>query len=150
MAKNIGPSSTAAKPIKTLGDYLTTVTGQKWETDFNKALRLASQRKDPVLAAFVGLAWCPPCQLLEAEVFKTLKFLMWAYQRVVPLQLDYSPTPDAVSDEMKQLLATYNVGSYPSILGLDAQGIEIGRVAGYGLGTGPEKWIESFESEMGW
>ena len=84
-----------------------TVASQKWETDFNKALRLASQRQDSVLAAFVGLSWCYPCQKLEAEMFETTNFLSWAYGRVVPLQLDYSPSPDAVSAEMKQLLATY-------------------------------------------
>ena len=150
MAKIIGPSSSVAKPIKTLVDYLMAAANQKWEIDLNKALRLAGQRQDPVLAAFVGLAWCYPCQKLEAEVFETMKFLTWSYGRVVLLRLDYSPTPSAVSEEMKQLLQTYNIQGYPSILGLNAQGNEIGRVVGYGAGTGPEAWIDSFESEMGW
>jgi thiol:disulfide interchange protein len=147
--KTVGPYSTTKVPLSTLSDYFKAVSSQKWETDYNTALRKAGQNGNAVLAAFVGLTWCGPCQKLEAEVFQTIKFLEWTFGRVVLLQLDYTLPIDQNSAKKKQLLQQYNVGVYPSILGLDDAGAELGRVVGYSAGSGPANWLASFEGATG-
>jgi thiol:disulfide interchange protein len=149
MLKTIGPYSTFETPLDSITTYYRAVLSQKWETNYNAALRKAAQKNQAVLAAFVGLTWCYPCQKLEAEVFQTLTFLQWAYGKVVLLQLDYKTPIAQNTAEKKQLLTKYNVGSFPSILGLDAAGTELGRVEGYSSGSGPASWIASFEAATG-
>ena len=149
MLKIIGPYSTSRKVLDNMMTYYQAVLSQKWGTDYNAQLEKAGQKNEAVLAAFVGLTWCHPCQNLEAEVFKTFTFLQWTYGKVVLLQLDYKQPIGQNSAEKKQLLTKYNVNAFPSILGLDASGTELGRVVGYSSGSGPTNWIASFEAATG-
>jgi thiol:disulfide interchange protein len=125
------------------------VASQKWETDYRVALGHAAQSKDAVLAAFVGLTWCHPCQLLEAEVFKKLQFLEWTLGRVVLLQIDFPQNVDEAPAEYLQLREKYNQQGFPTIIGLDATGADLGRVVGYSAGYGVANWIASFEAATG-
>ena len=143
--KTIGPFSTAKTPLGSITTYYGAVLSQKWEIDYNAALRKAAQKKDAVLAAFVGLTWCYPCMKLEAEVFQTITFLEWTLGKVVLLQLDYT-WPVNLND---QLITKFNVTAFPCILGLNANGAELGRVVGYSAGNGPVSWISSFELATG-
>ena len=149
MLKTIGPYSTSRKALDNMMNYYQAVLSQKWGTDYDAQLQKAGQTNKAVLAAFVGLTWCYPCQKLEAEVFKTFTFLEWTLGKVVLLQLDYKQPIDQNSAEKKQLLTKHNVNAFPSILGLDATGAELGRVVGYSSGSGPANWIASFESATG-
>ena len=141
--------STPQKPLSNFAGYLQAVLSQKWETDYNVALRRAVQQNDSVLAGFVGLTWCYPCQKLEAEVFQTFKFLQWALGRVVLLQLDYKLPIDQNGAEKQQLLEKYDVSAYPSILALNPTGTELGRVEGYSPGSGVATWIANVEMATG-
>jgi hypothetical protein len=78
-------------------------------------------------------------------VFQTFTFLQWTYGKVVLLQLDYK-LPVNLND---QLLTKYNVTAFPCIIGLNANGTELGRVVGYSAGNGPAWWISSFEAATG-
>jgi hypothetical protein len=82
---------------------------------------------------------------LEAEVFQTWKFLLWAYTRVVLLSVN-DPNNFPLDSP---LAAQYNIDAVPTVLGLNAQGTELGRVVGYLSGTGAQEWIDAFESEVG-
>ena len=148
MKKIIGPYSTSKNPLSQTS-YYGAVLSQKWGTDYNASLRKAGQTNKAVLAAFVGLTWCYPCQKLEEEVFKTLTFLQWTLGKVVLLQLDYKYPINQNSAEKKQLLTQYNVTGFPTIFGLDASGAELGSVGGYSSGSGPANWIASFEAATG-
>jgi Thioredoxin-like len=88
MKKMIGPYSTSRKVLDNLMTYYQAVLSQKWGTDYEAQLQKAVQTDKAVLAAFVGLTWCYPCQKLEAEVFKTFTFLEWTLGKVVLLQLE--------------------------------------------------------------
>lgn len=149
--KSIGPYSTSKNALRDFASYHSAVLSQKWETDYDTALQKAVQKKQAVLAAFVGLTWCYPCQKLEAEVFQTFKFLAWALGKVVLLQLDYKQpiNQNQNGSEKMQLLQKYKISNYPSILGIESNGTELGRAVGYSSGDGVEKWISSFESATG-
>jgi thiol:disulfide interchange protein len=145
MAKYLGPYSTQKSPVKDLHTLVQEIASQKWEESERAALSRAEQTGQSVLAAFTGIPWCYPCMKLEQEVFQTWTFLNWAFGKVVLWSIN-----DDGQGATPPEFAKYGVQPVPSILGIDAQGTELGRVVGYLSGTGAQSWIDSFESEMGW
>jgi hypothetical protein len=126
--------------------WVEAVMSQKWEGSERAALTRAGETSEVVLAAFTGVPWCGPCTSLEQEVFPTWTFLSWALGKVVLWNINDSSQGSGAPPEC----AKYAVSGYPSVLGLDAQGNELGRVLGYTSGTGAQLWIDSFESAIGW
>ncbi len=115
-----------------------------WLVSYEQALQQARETGKPVLADFTGSDWCGWCMRLKDEVFDTEPFQQWAAENVILLELDYprhTPQPEELRQQNRRLLQHYNVGGYPTILFLDAEGTPIGRM-GYMEG-GPEPWIES-------
>jgi len=145
VAKTIGVTSIAPSVLASQQTWFQAVLGQKWETEYRTALSKAEEYNAIVLAAFTGVPWCGPCVKLENEVFESWTFLMWALGKVVLLSTNDSngfPLEDP-------LVAQYDITAVPQVVGLNAQGAELGRVVGYGSGMGAKLWIEAFESEVG-
>ena len=72
----------------------------------------------PILANFTGSDWCGWCIRLKNEVFKTDKFLTWAEENVVLLELDY-PRKKTMSEELRvqnsSLAQAFQITGYPTI-----------------------------------
>lgn len=107
----------------------------------------------PILANFTGSDWCGWCIRLKNEVFKTDKFLTWAAENVVLLELDF-PRKKTMSEELRvqnsSLAQAFQVSGYPTIwvFNLSYSDIEnqfkieaLGKT-GYVAG-GPDNWILS-------
>ena len=106
-----------------------------------------------VLAYFGGSDWCHPCQDLDSEVFQSSTFKNWFKQRkMVPFHADYpmyhSQDPILVQQN-SELMVTYNIQFFPSVLAIQADGAEIDRLVGYNAGYGPTKWIQDFSNMSG-
>jgi protein disulfide-isomerase len=105
-----------------------------WLTNFKQALAAAQAGKKAVLADFTGSDWCGFCIKLKKEVLDTDDFKKLAADKFVLLELDF-PKKKAQSDEEKQqnaaLARQFKVRGYPTILILDADGKEHGRIVGY-------------------
>lgn len=86
------------------------------------ALREAKAKKRPLLIDFFGI-WCPPCNELDALVFRSPEFQAKA-KGYVKLKLD---ADQAVSWPLKE---RYRVGGYPTVVFATADGDEIGRIVG--------------------
>jgi thiol:disulfide interchange protein len=146
MAKYLGPTSSSKRPLENIQTWFEAVKDQEWETTERSALSQASETGQIVLAAFTGHPWCMPCKLLDQEVFQTWKFLSWALGKVVLWNINDATHFQSPPSEFGK----YGVFALPSVLGLSAQGSELGRVEGYSTGDGAQSWIDAFESEMGW
>ncbi len=119
---------------------------QEWhngDEEYQDALNQAQKLNRVMFALFTAPAWCSPCANLEKEVIGTNVFQNWANQKVILLKLDFSNPPD---EGLKQLATKHQVSGYPTALGLNPDGSERGRLAGYSLGTGPQIWLSQFET----
>lgn len=105
--------------------------GRAWEDVVARAQ--ASGR--PILVDF-GAVWCPPCNLLAAEV------------------LDVTPTPEAVAafevvvvdvDDPSSwaLKDRFEVGGYPTLVAARADGRELGRMVGYPGADDTLAWLDA-------
>jgi thioredoxin-like negative regulator of GroEL len=73
----------------------------------------------------VGAYWCPPCHELDEKVFTQPAFAEWLSTRMIAVHID------AEKGEGPELVERYNVQAYPTMLVLEASGIEKGRVVDF-------------------
>lgn len=120
----------------------------EWSTDLPKALAQAKTEKKLVLVDFTGSDWCPPCKLLEKNVFMTAKFAEYAGQHLVLMQADFPENktqPEDLKTANAALAKKFEIEGYPTILLLDAEGKVLLKKTGYEGGT-PASYIADFES----
>ena len=94
-----------------------------WEEDLPKALERARSEGKPVLINFYA-DWCVWCKRLESTTLRDAKVAAMLRDRVIPLSLN-------VEGDGRELSNEYRVDGLPTILVLDADGREIGRIPGY-------------------
>lgn len=91
-----------------------------WEHDFDEGMAKAVQEGKPLMVD-VFATWCPPCKLLDEQVFSRAD-VGEASESFVTVRVDGDKHPD--------LREKLNVGSYPTVLFLMPDGTEIGRSIG--------------------
>jgi len=94
-----------------------------WVKDFNVALKQAEeQRKFVVLD--MSASWCGFCRRMAREVYPDPKFVEFSRSHVfIRLFADTDP-------QGPELAARFKVRGFPTILILNAQGQEVGRLEG--------------------
>lgn len=122
----------AEAPIETISNHATVEV--TWEKDLATALERARLEGKPVLVNFYA-DWCVWCKRLESTTFRDAKVATVLQNRVVPLSLD-------VDGSGKQLSNEYRVDGLPTIVVLDTDGREIGRIPGY---MSPESFLSTVE-----
>ena len=123
--------------------------GETWLTDFKAAQQASQEKKQPILAAFVGSDWCPWCQKLETEIFNQPEFKTFAWDRFILFQADFpkhKELPLELKNQNQELKRQYAVKSYPTVLFLDTEGKEIGRM-GYRAG-GVGLYLEEIKTKI--
>jgi thioredoxin-related protein len=117
-----------------------------WLTNFDTAQERARSEKKVLLMEFTGSDWCPPCIMLERQVFSQPEFKDYAAEHLVLLEVDF-PRMKELSDEQKtanvQLAERYGIEGFPTIVLLDSTGKKIGEL-GYMPG-GPRTFIAAVE-----
>lgn len=124
--------------------------GDGWLTSFEEAQKASKKTGYPILADFTGSDWCPPCKLLEKEIFSSDVFKKWAPKHVVLLKLDFprtKPQPAALQAKNRALSNKYAVEAFPTVLFMKADGKEIRRISGYSS-LGPSFWTKNAEILM--
>jgi thiol:disulfide interchange protein len=99
-----------------------------WGKDLPSALDRARSEGKPVLVNFYA-DWCVWCKRLESTTFRDAEVSVLLRDRVVPVSLD-------VDGAGRELSGRFEVDGLPTILVLDADGREIGRIPGYMPPTG--------------
>jgi thioredoxin-related protein len=100
--------------------------GETWTSDFEAAKKLAVDGKKNMLLEFTGSDWCPPCKLLNKEVFSQAAFEAGVKDKLVLVKLDFpkdkSKLSEATITQNKLLQKKYSISGYPTILIIDEQG----------------------------
>ena len=112
-----------------------------WLSVPEQALKLAKERKAPILVEFLGSDWCAWCKKLDEEVLRRGAFAAFA-KEVVLLELDYpkqAEQPAEVAARNREWAKRYGVQRYPTVLLIDHEGSEVARL-GYEQG-GAERYV---------
>lgn len=115
-----------------------------WLTSFEQAKEQAKKSGKVILADFTGSDWCGWCMKLKAEVFDKPEFKAWAEKNVILLEVDFprkKKQDAALKKQNAEMMKTYKIEGFPTILFLDAEGKVLGQ-SGYMKG-GPKAWTEN-------
>lgn len=113
-----------------------------WLTDLPKAQRQAKAENKSVLLFFHGSDWCPPCVLMQRQVFRSPEFIEYARQALVLVDVDF-PENRPQSEELQRanlaLKEKFNIGKernegFPSIVLLNEEGRTVFQEMGYESG----------------
>lgn len=120
-----------------------------FSSDLEAAKALAAKEGKQLVIEFSGRTWCPPCKALLAEVLPSDEFAKFASERVV-VHLDYprkserTPEMIAASPALQKLMALrdeYKIEGFPTVILLDPNGKELGRMLGYEPGMGATAFL---------
>ncbi len=118
----------------------------EWLTDLPKAQAKAKEEKKLVMLDFTGSDWCGWCIKLHNEVFSKPEFAEYAKKNLVLVEVDF-PRKKQLSAAQKKandaLQKKYNIDGYPTIIVLNGEGKEVGKL-GYMPG-GPKAFIAELE-----
>lgn len=123
--------------------------GLEWLTDLSKAQAQAKAEKKMVMLDFTGSDWCGWCIKLDKEVFSKAEFAEFAKKNLVLVQVDFPRKKEQSAEQRKAnqaLQNKYHIEGYPTLIVLDAEGKQVGKL-GYVAG-GPKAWIEKFKAEV--
>lgn len=98
-----------------------------WMNAPEQAFAEARQKKLPLLIDFFGI-WCPPCNHLEATVWKSKTFQARTNGKIVRLMLDADQESVA---EIRKLKDKHRISALPTTVFTTSGGDEIFRVLGY-------------------
>ena len=89
-----------------------------WYTDLMEAQTQSKATHKPIFAFFTGSDWCGWCHKLQNEVFSKPKFIKWAQDKVILLELDFPRTkqlPQALAQQNNSLQQAFKVSGYPTV-----------------------------------
>lgn len=92
-----------------------------WMSNLTDGLRDAKAKKKPVMADFYT-DWCGWCKKLDKDTYSDPKVAALA-EKFICVKVDGEKYPDLVSK--------YGISGYPTIVFLDMDGKEVGRIVGY-------------------
>lgn len=95
------------------------------------AMALARSTGKPILYDFTA-EWCEPCHVLDAEVFGDGVSAREINERFIPVRItDRQQEDGRNSPEVDALEKRYSVRGFPTVVFVNANGSEVGRMEGY-------------------
>lgn len=97
-----------------------------WTMDHAAAKTTAAEAGKDLLLEFTGSDWCPPCKMLNSEVFSQEAFLTTAPEHFVLVKLDFPQDKSGLTEEIQEqntaLAEKYGIEGFPTIILSDAEG----------------------------
>ena len=108
-------------------------------SDLKSAMK-ASGPKDIILVDFWA-EWCVACHKMDQDLFPSNEFKKFTKDHnLIIVRLDYT---DMDSDEKEEIMHKYQIPGFPTLLLVDRDGVEIGRMLGF---RGKEDTMNTLEN----
>lgn len=123
-----------------------TIPPGEWTTNYASAVTAAKADNRQVFLFFTGSDWCGWCRKLDREVLSTPEFKAYAQKKLVLVKLDFPrqiPQSNQLKAQNQKLGRQYKIEGYPTVIVLNAQGKQVGRL-GYQPG-GPKAFINELK-----
>jgi protein disulfide-isomerase len=122
-----------------------------WQTNLEAAQAQAKKDNKVVLMDFTGSDWCGFCIRLKKAVWDKPEFAKFADKNLVLVELDFPHNKKLPADVKKQndtLQDKYHIDGFPTVVLLDGNGKELGRMEGYS-GDDVNGYIKKLENIIG-
>ena len=121
-----------------------------WTMDFDAAVKLAAEKKLPMLLNFTGSDWCGWCKIMDKNVFAGEDWKTYAAENAVLVTIDFPKKKDIVPEKYvernNKLKEQFKVGGFPTYMIIDSDGKSILGQLGAGKEKTPESFIKEFKS----
>lgn len=98
-----------------------------WETDYDTAFKKAAESNKQVLTLFTGSDWCPPCIMMEKNVFSKTEFVKKASEKYVLLMLDFPNAKPELKKKNTPHAEKHKIQGFPTVILLDSKKKEFSR-----------------------
>lgn len=109
-----------------------------WESNFNEALKKATDSSKPLVILFTGKLWCGACRQLESSVISNPQFVKAISSKFVFLKIELESPYDTSFDVLTQ---RYNVSKFPTIVLVNGKG-EVLKTVRYDGKAGPSYYVD--------
>lgn len=89
---------------------------------FDAALKKAKSEDKVVMIDFYT-TWCAPCKMLDNHTWKNGDVVKWLKNKTIALKID--------AEKQRDLAKRYKIEGYPTMIFVDGDGKERGRLVGY-------------------
>jgi protein disulfide-isomerase len=123
-----------------------------WQTNLESAQAQAKKEDKVVLMDFTGSDWCGFCIRLKKAVWDKPDFAKFAEKNLVLVELDFPHNKKLPADVKKQndkLQDKYHIDGFPTVVLLDGNGKELGRMEGYDQRDDVDAYIKKLEKFIG-
>ena len=107
-----------------------------WGASWDDAAALSLQSGKPILIDFTA-DWCPPCKILNEEIFPQPEVLNAITSHYIPLRADISNS----SSPGTPLGEKYQVSAIPTLLIVDAKGNVLNKQVGLASASALTNWL---------
>ena len=146
----------ASKPAATAGAKVPSATAafsNGWTEDYEGAVKVATEKKNPLFLDFTGSDWCGWCKLMDRQVFDKSEWKKWAADNLVCVKLDfpqYVKQTAALKAQNKKLMNRFNIQGFPTFVVLSPDGTkELARLQCPGRTVTAEKFVEMAKKAVG-
>ncbi|MFD2257313.1 thioredoxin family protein [Luteolibacter algae] len=98
-----------------------------WETNVDEAIALAKKENKAVMLEFTGSDWCPPCIMMNKQVFSKKEFVKPASEKFVLVHLDFPNGDPELKEKNQPYAEKYRIEGFPTVILLDSEGKEFDR-----------------------
>jgi len=121
-----------------------------WTMDFDAAVKLAAEKKLPMILNFTGSDWCGWCKLMDKNVFAEEAWQKFAADKIVLVTLDFPKdktiVPEKYVSRNNELKDQFGVRGFPTYVVLDSDGkTKLGQL-GAGKDKTPATFIDEFKA----
>ena len=111
-----------------------------WLTDVSQAIKQSKVSGKPIFAFFTGKEWCSWCKKLERQVLSKEKFINYAKENLVLLELDFPRSRRNLPQKQIELARKFNIKGYPTVILMDSSTNKIAKT-GY-ESMSPEQYVD--------